>query len=697
MNWREAPFARVVAALMLGIIAQTAMPALVSPSVLILVLALLFGTLLLTFSRVTAFHQRAYAGIVLLALITVLGFTLAEVQQEKLGARHIGRFLGEENTLVGKVEKVTERERGTQVVLRSSALLRDTGQWQTASGHLMIYLPPDSSGQQILEYGDELLLRGRIGLLKPAPNPYAFDYAAYMALQQVHHQMYVQPGDWQLLGSDPYHPLGLAWRIRSYCLDILRRHLPTNNELAVGAALVLGDKSELSEELRGAYSSTGAMHVLAVSGLHVGLVYMGLGFVLGLLPFRRFKYWPTLKVSILLFGVWTFAFVTGASTSVLRAATMFSFVIVGQSLSRSTNVYNTLAASAFVLLCYDTNFLFSIGFQLSYLAVLGIVYFQPIFYRWWYISNPVGDYLWQLVCVSLAAQLTTLPITLYYFHQFPVYFWLSGLVVVPAATVILGGGIILFFTSWIPGVGWAIGQVLYWVIWVVNSLIFLIEQLPGALMTGIWVGGISAIVLYLILAAIVMAMVQRRAAWVLAGLALVCVTGVLHSVRAWQTSQQKVMTIYHLPKTTAIDFFSGRSLYALLSDTSAAEKAQRTAGNHRLYRGVRHEHLLAVASQIDTSNFLYRHGYAQIHGTRLALLRPGSPPLADSLHIDVIVMSENTDHDIAALHSQHRPDLFVFDGSNRAGKVAAWKRACTELGLAYHDTYEAGALTMQLE
>ena len=251
--------------------------------------------------------------------------------------------------------------------------------------------------------------------------------------------------------------------MRDKLLNILKENGLKNNELAVASALILGYKDDLGEELKHSYSSAGATHVLAVSGLHVGIIFLVLNFLLNILDKNdRFK---ISKAILLICFLWAYATITGLSPSVVRAATMFSFVTIGKSFGKSSSIYNTLCASAFVLLVYNPYLIMEVGFQLSYLAVVGIVYFQSIIYKWIYVKNKFLKYIWMITSVSIAAQLTTFPLGLLYLHQSPTYLFASNLFVIPGAMLIIGLGILLFITSWIPlisgGIGWLLAKFIW--------------------------------------------------------------------------------------------------------------------------------------------------------------------------------------------------------------------------------------------
>lgn len=331
-------------------------------------------------------------------------------------------------------------------------------------------------------YGDLLNLRLKLSPLPKPNNPGEFDYGKYLEADGIHFVAYCT--------ADNILSLEKAFRkdIRYYafqCRDFLEKQFIMgglrDNELGIADALLLGKRSEISKDLMSAFSGAGTVHILAVSGLHVGMLYGVLVFLLGFLKSSKWLFF------IVVFSVlWTYAFITGLSPSVMRATVMFSFIGLGNLLSRKAHVINSLAASAFFLLLFNPNLLYKVGFQLSYLAVLGIVCLQPYFARLWEPRNKVLNYSWQLITVSVAAQLATAPIGMLYFHQFPNYFILANLFAIPLAFLIVLNGIVVFVVSPISFLLTAATFTLNWLIKALNYFINLVSSLPGAVSNNIY-------------------------------------------------------------------------------------------------------------------------------------------------------------------------------------------------------------------
>jgi competence protein ComEC len=332
--------------------------------------------------------------------------------------------------------------------------------------------------------GDRFVGTSRLQRIRNQGDPFAFNYQKFMANRDVYYSTYLADRNYMPVANSHDRSVRFrAERFRASLISTLRKYIRNDESLQVISALTLGYRKELSPETRSYFASTGAMHVLAVSGLHVGMIYLFLTTLFGFLkrsPIGRICF-------VLLIGslLWFYALLTGFSPSVQRATVMFSFILVGNSLQRPAAIYNSIAASAFLLLLVNPKLLFEVGFQLSYSAVISIVFFYPRLEKWVQPKNRILQKMWQLFCVSLAAQLGTFALSIYYFHQFPVYFWLSNFIVLPAAYIILGSTfLVLIFSpvSWLAGgASIALSAITY----LITFLLRQIDQLPFSLVENI--------------------------------------------------------------------------------------------------------------------------------------------------------------------------------------------------------------------
>ena len=370
VNWREYPFVRLLIPLIMGILSSSLCGIELPYYVFILLSLPIFG---LTFFK-APFKYRFVYGFFIALFFFALGNFLSFHADETRRADHYHHFVNVENEMVATITDIRKTAKSYRAEL-SVKSINGVDDGQPISGKLLCYFEQTNEAGR-LKYGDQIYFSGRINPIEGPLNPEAFDLKNFLSNRNIHYQTYLKKNHWKLIARNQGNfLLAFSIRTRDRLFSILQNHLPTTNELAVGAALILGKKDLLETETKIAYANTGAMHVLAVSGLHVGLIYFGLSFLLGLLPFKSSN-WVWIKTWIMVAGVWFFALLTGASPSVLRAATMFSFIIVGQAMRHHPSIYNTLAGSAFFLLCIQPYMLFEVGFQLSYLAVTGIIYFQ---------------------------------------------------------------------------------------------------------------------------------------------------------------------------------------------------------------------------------------------------------------------------------------------------------------------------------
>ena len=368
------------------------------------------------------------------------------------------------------------RTNSIRLAARLEYVLTDSGGFSAETG-ILLYLPVTSDS--IPNVGDRIV---GFGFLRPVPaplNPGAFDYKSYLRRQGVMRQVWLTEGNVKVLKQKACRDVFYyAELVRQRLLNVLYRAGYEPDVNAVASAILLGYDDLLDAELRQTYTGSGAMHVLCVSGLHVGIFYAM--FAALLFPFARTRRGEVIKTIILLVLIWGYACITGLSASVSRSATMFTFVCIGGGFKRRTSVLNSLTASAFFLLSINPYFLFEAGFQLSFAAVAGIVTFQPVLAQWCYTGNKVLAYCRDLFTVSIAAQLFTVPIILFGFHQFPNYFILSNLIVIPLSYLVLVTGMATLLLSWIPLVGSLIARLLGFLISLMNDGVSFIENLPGS-------------------------------------------------------------------------------------------------------------------------------------------------------------------------------------------------------------------------
>ncbi len=331
-----------------------------------------------------------------------------------------------------------------------------------------------------LKAGDIILFSNAPQLITNNNNPYEFDYKKHLGQKRIYRQVYLSVDSWTKTDKSKLSIICRAEQIRENLLKIYRSQPIGETEFEILSALTLGYKRELDPETKRVFSASGASHVLAVSGLHVGIVFWVITLLLGFL--QKQKSGRIIFMAISVSFLWFYAVITGLSPSVTRASAMFTIFVIGENLNRKSNIYNSLAASAFILLLINPNNLYDVGFQLSYTAVFGIVFLQPKIGKLIYVKSKFIRFFWSLITVSIAAQIATFPLTTYYFGQFPTYFWITNSFVIPAVMVLIPMGILLLFVSKIYIISNFLAVVLNYMIKLTYFLLSFIDQLPFAVL-----------------------------------------------------------------------------------------------------------------------------------------------------------------------------------------------------------------------
>lgn len=516
-----------------------------------LIISLLVLSVLIVFNFTTKFISSR-VDVVLGVLISVLFFWVGVLNVEYNNSLNRDDYFYKENSNYYQV-RVNEPP---EIKMRSVKLVVDfiSRNDTIVSGKALIYVKKDEKSVE-LDYGDVLLIKGKFDKTKSNGNPFEFNYSKYLKLFDIHHQAYLNSGSWLKINNRSNGLFRVTYEISSYLSHVIDNSRLNTDNKAIAKALLIGEKEDLSKEVLRTYSSAGAMHVLAVSGLHVGIIMMILMFVFS--PIKRIKNGKSIFLLIVLFGVWFYAFVTGLSPSVLRSSLMFSFIVIGKELERDTSVYQSILVSALILIVIDPLVLFKVGFQLSYLAVLGVVYIQPRIYRLFYIKYKAIDYLWQISSVSIAAQLATFPLGLYYFHQFPNLFLISNLIVIPLAVIILVLGISYLVLYQIPYLNEIVLFVLDAVLSLMNFTVSWVKSLPHSISWGISILWYEVVLIYIALVLLVFAFTLKKSRLVFTSMCLFSVLFLMLTLRSNQIKESNEFVVYNIKDELAIDVFYG--------------------------------------------------------------------------------------------------------------------------------------------
>ena len=471
-------------------------------------------------------------------LFYLLGFIWCNISL----SNHAVTFLPSEEPVrwFGKVTEINKQTDSSSFALVQLSHYYDSSEsWVETEEKINFYLKDTTK----IKVGNWISTDSYLNRIEGAKNPAQFDYAEFMQKRFVYYQTFSKSVEVH------FHEESLSSysaEIRESLIQKFKNAGIDGNRLAVLIAISLGDKSYLEESLKNNYAGAGAMHILAVSGLHVGIVYLIFTSLFKVLKLGDKLIARIIKGVVLLLVVWSFAIITGLSPSVQRAACMFSFLIFADIFSRHSIALNSIASSAFILLLFNPMLLFEVGFQLSYAAVVGIVWMHPIIYSWYTSSYWIIDKAWSLLVVSITAQLATLPFTLYYFHQFPNWFLLTNLGVIPLAFVIVCGALIVGLLLSLFSNAFYLEYLLEASLWLLNQFIKLLSNLPFFVTEGIWISLISAVLLAASVFFLGVYLQTVKSKWLLVVLSNICLVLLIESVSKYMQSDKKQMVIYSI-------------------------------------------------------------------------------------------------------------------------------------------------------
>ena len=645
-KWSAFPFIRVTLSLVLGILLYDRFPQLWDIQAMVLLPGLACLLMIWWIRK----HSLMFGGINLL-FIVYLGGTLARLNDEPLKAHHYSNHPRAQ----GFVGTVISDHSVNSNYLRYNLLLQ-AARIDTADvpldGQIHLYIRKTEHPSP-LNYGDVVTVMGSYFSVSPPANPHEFDYQNYLKRQNIFAQAFVAPSGVRKIDYDPPNRIrALAFRIRAYTQAQLDAYISYEREHAILTALLLGIKDHLDDETQSAYAAAGAMHVLAVSGLHVGIIYMVLVFLFKSIKEKRWGRLLYLFVSHAV--IWIYALVTGFSPSVMRAATMFSVVILSEAFNRKANIYNSLGVAACILIVYDPNMIYSVGFQLSFAAVFGIVKIQPILYRLIEVDNKLVDYVWSISCVSIAAQLATFPLTLLYFHQFPTYFLISNLIVIPAATIFLGAGIImLVLGSILPIVGKTIGFYFQEAVWLVNEFIAYLERLPYPVFDGLYFDGFDTVLIYLILIFLLVGLSKYSFSNLSLSACLLMIWFGWLNYKDYQQQHTRKIIFYTTRDAVAIDLIDGKQATLLVGELHPDEISYRINPN-RLASGLPSGQ--ETFQVLNESEMVYQHPACDVIGWqdfRILIIKSGAEEYEwkHSISADILFLDEPVLPDLEKLHA----------------------------------------------
>jgi competence protein ComEC len=573
------------------------------------------------------------------------------------------------NSIPIKGEKTTKTE-------MSMLLANYSGKTCKVQGNFLAYF--ENSKNLKINYGDLILFNSKMQLMEDPKNPGAFNFKEYLEKKNIFHSVYIKENKFKVLGNKKISFLkDLAIGIKLKLLSILKENKLVNQELAIASSLLLGYDEEIDNELSNAYALTGTIHVLSVSGLHIGIIFLVLNKMFSFLG--KTKKGLIIQGILVLSGVWLFAMISGLSPSVVRAAVMFSLFIFGKTFKLPGNIFNTLLASAFLVLLSNPFLILDIGFQLSYLAIGGILFFQPKIYAWFKFKNKLIDKTWSLTSVSLAAQITTFPLTIYYFNNFSISFIVANLLIIPLSTIIMYGGMLLLATSYISAISNFIGLLMKYTIQFMNNSTVFISEIPGSHIGGIFINAKEMILIYCMLIGFTAYLIHQEKKNIF--FVMITFIALLASInyRNFVSSTQQEMVVYNQKENSCVDIFFGNNVVRVGKPSLDAKKNLLIHNSNNITQLKLIEDLVY---QINDFSF--------VSISDLKKVEAGTSPT-------IILLNNNKKIWLPNLSKKFPHSLIVADGTNRISKNIKWKNTADSLNLRFWNTIENGAFRLKIK
>ena len=547
------------------------------------------------------------------------------------------------------------------------------------SGRLILNVKVDSAHKKF-QVDDELVVYSTVEDIKPPLNPHQFNYKKYMEGLGVYHQVYLNAQNYYAKEHPSKTVYGIAANIRNKIIAKLRKANFGEEELGIIQALLLGQRNDISEETYDNYKNAGAVHILAVSGLHIGIILLLLQFLLG--PMERLPHGKTLKLIGIVGLLWGFALLAGLSASIIRAVTMFSFVAYAMYLNRPTNTFNILALSMFFTLLIKPMLLFQVGFQMSYAAVFAIVWVYPLLQKIWFPKIWMLQKGWQLVSVSIAAQLGVLPIALYYFHQFPGLFFISNLLVVPFLGIILGMGVLVITLALLNGLPEFLASFYNTLIHGMNLVIGWVAQQEAFIFKDISFGAVQLVLVYFIIISLGLAFTKISYKRVLAFLWGIIGLQLWSFQTMYRTQHKEEILVAHQSRNSVLFHQTGNKLNVLTANKPLIEKITT---NYK------------VAERIDEVEYLPLKNAYRLHEKKLFVMDSLGVYPTDSPKPEYVLLTWSPKINLERFIDSIGPKMIIADGSNYKSDIYRWKNTCTQKKVPFHYTGEKGAFILELK
>ncbi|MFN7100198.1 MAG: ComEC/Rec2 family competence protein, partial [Flavobacterium sp.] len=568
---------------------------------------------------------------------------------------------------------VTEKLKNSAYANRYVAELKNIDQEERTGSILLNITNPSNIAS--LQIGSELRFKTKLVANKPVLNPHQFDYGSYLRNKQIYAQIYVEPTEIEISSTYSKDIWYYTAQFRERMISNIKTNGFSNRELQIAIALLLGQQQEIDPDLVKDYQFAGAVHILSVSGLHVGFILIFMTYLLRIVP--NTKKGSLLKLFITLLSLWLFGALAGFAPSVVRSVTMFSFIAIGKHLRRGTDIYHTLLVSILLILLIRPSFLFDVGFQLSYTAVFFIIWLQPLIASLWKPKTKIATYFWDILTLSFAAQIGTLPLSIYYFHQFPGLFFVTNLIIIPLLTFIMAIGVFIMGWAAFHEVPRAITQLLEWTITAINKIISSIASVEQFILTDIPLHFYLLIGGYFMIIATILCLKKPSYSKLMLVLITILGTQLAYLILRNQFANQNEMIVYQSTKNSLITIRNGTTINVFTNPLFDKNSKNNLLTNYKT----------ATYSQIK--NIKSIPNLISYKGHKIMILDSTSVWIKNS-RPEILLLTQSARVNLDRLLKELKPKIVLADGSNYKTLLEPWKQSCEQQKIPFHATAEKG-------
>lgn len=647
-----------------------------NPNAIFVFSSLLFGFIGLLFSsyysQKNSVYKIIFGSFVLLTSLLV-GFSTAIIHKENNNKYHY-------------TNQITNYENAHQLELLLVEKLKNTQKNNRYKCVVKLIDGKRSFGKVILNIAKEdtinnfktgynLNVIGIIYKNKNPLNPSMFNYGNYLENQEIYAQVYTKQK--QITVGNYESSLWANFsNFRETIIKNLELSAISKEELNVLNALILGQQQDISPEILKDYQYAGAVHVLSVSGLHVGFILLFITFLLK--PIGNSRKGSLLKLLIIVLSLWSFAILAGLAPSIVRSVTMFSFLAIGIHLRRTVNIYHTLLVSMLLILLFKPSFLFDVGFQLSYIALFFILWLQPVLSGIWQPKNKIVNYFWDIITVSFAAQIGAMPLSIYYFHQFPGLFFVTNLLILPLLGVIMAVGVVAILIATIGTVPFFIAKSLELLIWLLNEIIHWVATIDSFVIKNISFSKDMLWSSYLAIILIVIWIKNPKFHRMILAFVSILIVQSIFIFQKQRTENKEELIIFNCKKNTIITERIGDAV-TVYSNDSILENLN----NNLLIQSYLIGNFCKVTIKKPTQNLLF-------FKEKKILLIDSSCVYTKGINPDILVIIQSPKLNMQRLLMTYKPKEVVVDGSNFKSYVRLWEATCRKEKIPFHNTNEKG-------